>query len=218
MSNARPLTRQRIIEAAVAVADDAGLAGVSMRSVGRRLGVEAMSLYHHIGGKEQLLDELADWVFAHYRAPGPDAGWREGIRDRTNSVRETLTAHPWGLMLVDSRTAGGPGTYVHYDAMLGCLRRSGFSIEEAGHLYSVIDSYVYGFVLTEQKLPLAPGGLEDFVSELSTPLDGFPYMLEFATAKIAGGSYAYASEFDIGLELLLDAFEGRLSATAPTED
>ena len=210
MAKREPLTRARIVDAAAAVADEAGLEGVSMRSVGRKLGVEAMSLYHHIGSKDELLDELADWVFARYRSPAPDAGWRDGIRDRTVSVRETLTAHPWGLMLVDSRTSGGVGTYVHYEAMLGSLRRGGFSVEEAGHIYSVIDSYVYGFVLTEQKLPIKVGGLEDFVGDLGTPLEGFPYMMEFVAAKVAAGSYAYANEFDVGLDLLLDAFATRL--------
>lgn len=209
-----PLTRERIIAAAAAVADDAGLAGVSMRSVGRRLGVEAMSLYHHIAHKEQLLDGLADWVFTQFRAPAPDAGWRDGLRERAASIRAVLSAHPWGLMLVESRRAAGDATLAYHDAVLGNLRRGGFSIELAAHAFSLVDAYVYGFILTEQRLPFEAGeSVEGFTDELAIVADRYPYMAEMVGAMVAGRHYDYGDEFSVGLDMILDALEARLRAS-----
>jgi AcrR family transcriptional regulator len=207
-----PLSRERIVDAAAAVADESGLAGVSMRSVAKRLGVEAMSLYHHIDAKERLLDELADWVFSRIGPPSPDAPWRDGMRDRAHSAREVLSAHPWGLTLVESRRAAGPVLLEHHDAVLGCLRRGGFSVVLAAHAFSVLDAYVYGFVLTEQNLPFKPGErVEDFVAEVPMFDGRYPYMVEMVNEMIVGQDYAYGNEFDHGLELILDALAARLA-------
>lgn len=212
MAAREPLSRERIVDAAAAVADESGLAGVSMRSVGKRLGVEAMSLYHHIDAKERLLDELADWVFSRIGSPSPQASWRDGMRDRAHSAREVLSAHPWGLTLVESRRAAGPVLLEHHDAVLGCLRRGGFSVVLAAHAFSVLDSYVYGFVLTEQNLPFKPGErVEDFVAGLPIFDERYPYMVEMVNEMIVGQDYAYGNEFDHGLELILDALASRLA-------
>lgn len=212
MEGRTPLSRERIVDAAAEVADEHGLAGVSMRSVGKQLGVEAMSLYHHIAGKEQLLDELADWVFARIRLPAPQAGWRDGMSDRAHSARDVLSAHPWGLTLAESRRAAGPAVLEHHDAVLGCLRRNGFSVTLAAHAFSVIDAYVYGFVLTEQRLPFeADERVEDYVAELTLPADRFPYLMEMVGEFIVGRDYAYGDEFEHGLELILDGLAGRLA-------
>jgi AcrR family transcriptional regulator len=200
-----PLSRERIVDAAAAVADANGLAGVSMRTVGKQLGVEAMSLYHHISSKEQLLDELADWVFRRVELPEPEAGWREGMRARAGSARAVLGAHPWGLSLVESRRAAGPAVLTHHDAVLGCLRRDGFTVRTAAHAFSVIDAYVYGFVLTEQRLPFEPDErVEDYVAELALPAGEYPYLMEMAGEMIVGQDYAFGDEFEHGLELILD--------------
>ncbi len=213
MAPRTPLTRAGIVDAAAAVADAHGLDGVSMRSVGKQLGVEAMSLYHHIANKEQLLDELADWVFARIRMPSPDAGWRDGIADRAHSAREVLSAHPWGLALVDSRRNPGPELLAHHDALLGCFRRGGFSVRLAAHAYSVLDSYVYGFVHTEQSLPFqSDEAPEDFAAELALPAEQYPHMVEMMTEMVVGQPYAYGDEFEYGLELILDGLAGRLAA------
>ncbi len=103
------LTRDKVIDAAVAVADAGGLFAVSMRNVGRGLGVEAMSLYHHVADKSALLDAMVDWIFTRIELPDPDDGWREGMGRRADSARAVLTAHPWALGLVDSRRTPGPG-------------------------------------------------------------------------------------------------------------
>jgi AcrR family transcriptional regulator len=205
-----PLTRERIVDAAAAVADASGLDGVSMRNVGRALGVEAMSLYHHIAGKEQLLDELADWVFARIQLPPLDGEWRTAMSERAHSQREVLGAHPWGLALVESRRTPGPAVLAHHNAVIGCLRRNGFSIQLAAHAFSVLDAYVYGFVLTEQRLPFeADETVEDFAAGLALPAEQYPYMVEFVTELVIGRDYAYGDEFEHGLELVLDGLAAR---------
>lgn len=215
MATRPALTRARIIDAAAAVADDHGLTGVSMRNVGKQLGVEAMSLYHHIAGKEALLDELADWIFARIHLPTAERGWRDEMAARSRSAREVLTAHPWGLALVESRRTPGPAVLEHHDAVLGCLRGGGFSVLLAAHAFSVIDSYVYGFVLTEQRLPFEPDEtVEDFALELALPAAQYPHMVEMVTHVVMGRDYEYGDEFEHGLELILDALEGRLHAEA----
>ena len=211
MSARTPLTLPGIVDAAAAVADANGLEGLSMRSVGNQLGVEAMSLYHHVANKERLLDELADWVFAQIHLPTPAAGWREGMAARSRSAREVLSAHPWGLALVESRRNPGPTLLAHHNAVLGCFREGGFSVRLAAHAFSVLDSYVYGFVYTEQRLPFeADETAEEFATGLALAAEHYPYMVEMVTEMMVGQHYAYGDEFEHGLELILDALEGRL--------
>lgn len=211
---ARPaLSRELIVSAAVAVADRGGLAAVSMRNVGRELGVEAMSLYHHLRGKEDLLDALADWAFAQITLPDPELPWRVAISTRTSSARDVLRRHPWTLGLLESRRHPGPALLRHHDAVLGCLRRHGFSVALAAHAYSVIDAYVFGFVLTELNLPMEPGeSTEAFAAELGQLGDDYPHLVEMITEQVVGRDYAYADEFDYGLELILDGLAQRLRA------
>jgi AcrR family transcriptional regulator len=208
------LTHDRIVEAAARVADAGGLAQVSMRNVGRELGVEAMSLYHHVANKEALLDGLTSWIFAQVDLPEPDAPWRPAMAARAASARAVLSAHPWALGLVESRRSPGPPQLRYHDAVLGCLRGNGFSISLAVHAFSAIDSYVYGFVLTETNLPFdADEGAEGFVEEIGDLLDPaqYPHLVEVVTAQIAGG-FAYGDEFEFGLDLVLDSVERHLRA------
>ncbi len=212
MGHRVPLSRERIVDAAAAVADATGLAGVSMRAVGKQLAVEAMSLYHHIAGKEQLLDELGDWLFRRIEVPSVGTGWRDGMRERARSARAVFTAHPWGLTLAESRRVAGPALLDHHDAVLGCLRRDGFSVALAAHAFAVIDAYVYGFVLTEQRLPFeADERVEDFAAELALPAERYPYMVEMIGELVVGQEYAFGDEFEHGLELILDGLAARLS-------
>ncbi|MFT3900807.1 MAG: TetR/AcrR family transcriptional regulator C-terminal domain-containing protein [Gordonia sp. (in: high G+C Gram-positive bacteria)] len=210
MTRAR-LTRGKIVDAAVAVADAGGLAQVSMRNVGRELGVEAMSLYHHVKDKSALLDAMVDWIFTRVELPAPDDGWREGMVRRADSARVVLAAHPWALGLIESRRTPGPALLRHHDAVLGCLRRNGFSVELASHAFSAIDSYVYGFVLTELNLPFGESA-DDFVEEFTDalPMDDYPHLGELGAAIMAGG-YQYGDEYRYGLDLVLDSLADRLT-------
>ncbi|WP_374458321.1 TetR/AcrR family transcriptional regulator [Nocardioides sp.] len=205
-----PLSPERVIDAASRVADASGLTGVSMRSVGRELGVEAMSLYHHVASKDALLDGLADWVFTRIETPTPHGSWRAQMEARARSARTVLAAHPWGLGLVESRRSPGPATLRHHDAVLGCLRAAGFSVALAAHAFSVLDAYVYGFVLTEVNLPFQPGEpAEDFIEELRAVMAEHPHLAEMVAEQVVGRDYAYGDEFDYGLALILDGLEAR---------
>ncbi len=209
------LTTDLVIEAAVRVADAGGLAQVSMRNVGTELGVEAMSLYHHVANKEALVDELANWVFAQIELPTPGAKWRTALAARQASARATIAAHPWALGIMESRRNPGEALLLHHEAVLACLRTNGFSVTLAAHAYSVLDAYVYGFVLTELNLPFADGeSAEDFVDEIGhlLPVDQFPHMNEFIHEQVRGRDYSLGTEFDYGLELILDGLERRLRA------
>ena len=215
---ARPaLTRDRIVEAAVTVADRGGLGAVSMRSVGREVGAEAMSLYHHLRGKEELLDALADWAFTRIALPGAGEPWRAAMRERAASARAVLVAHPWALGLLESRRHPGPALLRHHDAVLGCLRGAGFPVVLASHAFSVLDAYVYGFVLTELNLPMEGGeDAEEFAAGLGLAVEDHPHLVEMMTEQVVGGGYSYAAEFDWGLDLVLDGLEDRLARSTGT--
>lgn len=201
------LDPQRIVAAAIEVADRDGLAAVSMRNVAKQLGVEAMSLYHHVAGKEALLDALVDRFFAEIELPPSGAPWRQAMAVRAHSARATLTRHPWALGLIESRTTPLPNLLRHHDAVLGNLRTNGFSVDMAAHAFSVIDAYVFGFVLTELNLPFEDGGADGFVGNLGDALasSSYPHLVELIDAKVVGRSYAYADEFEYGLQLILGA-------------
>lgn len=209
----QPLSTPRVVDAAARVADADGLAGVSMRTVGRELGVQAMSLYHHVAGKDALLDGLADWVFARFTTPGTGP-WRAEMEQRARTAREVLAAHPWGLGLIESRRSPGPATLRHHDAVLGCLRGAGFPVALAAHAFSVLDAYVYGFVLSEVNLPFEPGeSVEDFVDQIGVALTDHPHLAELVTEQVRGRDYSYGDEFEDGLALVLDGIEARLAAS-----
>ena len=153
-----PLTRQRVLHAAVALADRDGVGSLSMRKLAQELGVEAMSLYHHVANKDDILDGIVDVVFSEIDLPTNDIDWRAAMRQRAISARQALRRHPWATGLMESRSTPGPATLRHHDAVLGILRNAGFSIELAAHAFSVLDSYVYGFALQESSLPFQTPG------------------------------------------------------------
>ncbi|MCC6830530.1 MAG: TetR/AcrR family transcriptional regulator C-terminal domain-containing protein [Thermoleophilia bacterium] len=215
MAQRRPaLTRDRIIAAAVRVADRGGLTAVTMRGVGRELQVEAMSLYHHLPGKEALLDGLADAAFASIALPPAAEPWRTAMTARAASAREVLCRHPWALGLVESRRTPGPALLAHHEAVLACLRANGFGVALAVHAFSALDAYVYGFVLTELNLPFAPGeDAEAFAGGIAhlLPVDRYPRMNEMIAELVAGRGYDHGDEFGYGLEIILDGLERRLA-------
>ena len=204
------LTAERIVEAAAAVADRGGLAAVSMRSVAAELGVEAMSLYHHVASKEALLDALIDWVFAQIDVPG-DQPWRQAMIARAGSTREVLSRHPWALGMLESRRVPGDALLRHHDAVLGALLAGGFSMRMAMHAFSVLDAYVFGFVLTEVNLPFEPGGGAEleYAAEVESLFTAYPNMGRMAVEVLADGDYEFADEFRYGLDLILDALAAR---------
>jgi AcrR family transcriptional regulator len=217
MSAREPLSKPRIIEAAVRVADAGGFAAISMRNVGKELGVEAMSLYHHVENKDALLDALADTVFAQIELPQAQMSWREGMSLRAASLRNVLVSHPWALTLIDSRENPGPALLRHHDAVIGCLRRGGFSIELAAQAFSVIDAYVYGFALTERNLPFDPDTTDqavDFAAGVMPALSDYPHLTELVQHLTESGEYSFSSQFTEGLDIILDELGNRLRVEA----
>ncbi|WP_207632370.1 TetR/AcrR family transcriptional regulator [Occultella kanbiaonis] len=206
-SRRAPLTRERVIAAAMAVADEKGEAGATMRVIAASLGVEAMSLYNHVRGRDDLLTGMVDAVFAEIDLPDPGAAWRPAMRERALSARAVLRRHTWAVALMDSRSEPGPATLRHHDAVLGVLRSSGFSVAMATHAFSLIDSYVYGFVLQEQGLAATAEEVHDTASAImeALPTDAFPHLAEVAAAHVTQPGYDYAAEFEFGLDVILGA-------------
>ena len=213
--NRGTLSFELVIQAAVELADGDGLGAVSMRKVAERLGVEAMSLYHHVANKDQLLDGMVDLVFAEIELPDAQTPWREAMWARAHAARQALLRHRWAVGLLDSRPSPGLATVRHHDAVIGSLRRGGFSIAEAARAFSLLDSYIYGFVLQEQALPFSNAAELETVADsimASLPADEFPYLIEMMVEHALKPDYSYAEEFEGGLQLILDGLE-RLRAT-----
>jgi AcrR family transcriptional regulator len=203
-----PLSRDQVLRAAVELADEGGIGALSMRKLGQVLGVEAMSLYNHVAGKSDLLDGMIDVVFGEIGLPAEDAGWKPAMRQRAISTREVLARHRWAIGLMESRRSPGPATLRHHDAVLGCLRRAGFSVEMTAHAYSLLDSYIYGFALQEASLPFGtPEETTQVTREIAgqMPVGQYPHLAEMAAEHILRPGYRYGNEFETGLDLILDA-------------
>ncbi len=203
----RRLTRDRVVRAALEVADADGIGALTMRRLGQDLGVEAMSLYNHVANKEDLLDAMVDAVFDEIRLPVPGQDWRTAMTERARSARSVLHAHPWATVLMDSRLAPGPATLRHHDAVIGTLRTSGFPVDLAAHAISVIDSYLYGFALQEDALPFeGPDGVAEVAEAMlaALPEDQYPHLAALTRDHVLQPGYDYADEFDYGLQLILD--------------
>ena len=201
------LSPDRVLRAAVTRADQDGISSLSMRKLGEALGVEAMSLYNHVASKNDLLDGMIDIVFGEIDLPSGGGDWKAAMRQRAISARQVLRRHPWAIGLMESRTSPGPATLRHHDAVLGCLRRAGFSIELTAHAYALLDSYVYGFALQEASLPFGSGEEAAQVAhQISAQFASgqYPYLTEMATEHVLRPGYDFGDEFVIGLDLILD--------------
>jgi AcrR family transcriptional regulator len=203
------LSRERVLRAAMAVADEGGLEALTMRTIGQRLGVEAMSLYRHVRDKEDTLDGIVDLVFGEIDLPPTAADWKTAMRQRAVSAREALTGHSWAIGLMESRARPGPANMRHHEAVLGTLRTAGFSTLNAVRAYNVVNSYVYGFALQELTLPFRTSQQQSEVSELilrHIPAGEYPHLADVATELTESG-FIYAEEFEFGLDLILDGLE-----------
>jgi AcrR family transcriptional regulator len=213
------LSRERALQVAVALADAGGIRSLTMRNLAQQLGVKAMSLYHHVANKEEILDGIVDIVFSEIEMPAPADEWRPAMRVRAISARQVLRRHPWATPLMNSRATPGPATLHHLDAIIGTLRRGGFSVQLAAHALSVIDGYIYGFALQEAALPFDGS---DTVAEVAgqileqLPTDGYPYLTELTIEHVLQPGYDYGDEFEFGLDLILDGLT-TLAAKSPKQ-
>ena len=204
-----PLSRERVMRAAVALADSSGIESLSMRKLGQELGVEAMSLYNHVANKDDILDGIVDLVFGEIALPSGKGDWKPAMRKRAISAHEALLRHPWAPSLMQSRTRPGPATLRHHDSVLGSLRNAGFTLVMAAHAVSAIDGYVYGFALQQINLPLQSREQVAEVGEsILRQLAGeYPHLAEMITDHAMKPGYDYAKEFEFGLDLILDGLQ-----------
>jgi AcrR family transcriptional regulator len=205
-----PLSKERVLRAAVLLADEQGVAALTMRKLAETLGVEAMSLYYYVADKDEILDGMVDLVFGEIDLPPREADWKAAMRQRAISARDALTRHPWAIGVMESRANPGPATLRHHDAVIGNLRQAGFSIALAAHAFSVIDSYVYGFALQALNLPFQTfEELEQLAEAMlrQMPADQYPNLTEMIVDHALQPGYSYANEFEYGLDLILDGLE-----------
>ncbi len=218
-----PLSKERVLRTAVQLAARDGIEALSMRKLADELGAGAMSLYYYVPNKEELLDGMVDIVFGEIELPSTADDWKTALRRRAISTREVLNRHRWAVGLMESRATPGPASFALHDAVLGCLREGGFSIEMTIQAYSVQDAYIYGFALQEKTIPFddAEGGAAvateqarkfaaDAAEQQSAALaEAFPYLHEVVAGHVAKVGYDFEAAFLYGLDLILDALEQR---------
>jgi AcrR family transcriptional regulator len=211
-----PLSRERVLKAAVALADREGIDAVTMRRLADKLSAGAMSLYYHVPDKDALLDGMIDLVFGEIELPTTDLDWKAALRRRAISTRRTLLRHPWAIGRMEATKAPGPSDLRLHDAVLGCLLGAGFSAQSAVQAYSVQDAYIYGFALQERTLPV--GGRDEFarvakkrVRQVETKVEDaarlYPHLAQVVGGYIAKHGYSSEEAFEIGLDVILDGLE-----------
>ena len=212
-ANRPRLSRDRVLQGAVAVADAGGLASLTIRSLAAHLGVKPMSVYHHVANKDEILDGIVDIVFGEIELPTIGGEWHSEMRRRAASAREAMRRHPWAIGLVETRTSPGHATLRHHDAVIGTLREAGFSLKMTAHAFALIDAYVYGFALSEVTLPFngpdtVPEVAEHMMEQFS-PAD-YPHLVEFTVEHVMKPDYDYGEEFEYGLGVVLDGLAASL--------
>jgi len=216
-SSRLPLNRDRILAAAVEIADERGAGAVTMREVASRLGVEAMSLYNHVANKDDILDGMADLVAEQFDLPEDVDHWREAMRRRAVSAHEVFGRHPWAPMLFDSRESSGPARLHYFDWVLGKLMTAGFSVDGAARAFSLLDSYVYGFGIQQFNFSADSDVSTEEMAEAILayiPAETYPYLHRMASHAMQVG-YDADADFDFGLEIILDGLERILDESRP---
>ena len=202
-----PLSRERVLEAAIDLADRDGLGALTMRRLGDRLGVEAMSLYKHVADKEDLLDGLADRISSEFEVPSRDLEWREALRRSAISAHEVLRRHPWASTVLESRTNLGPARLRYVDGVIGVMAAAGFSMPVIGRAFMALDSHIYGFTLQEAAWTFDaddPAAAEAFGRNLSG--EDYPNILAM-TQAVGDDPELTRVDFTFGLDILLDGLE-----------
>ena len=217
-----PLTRERVLRAGVQLADARGLERLSMRTLGRALGVEAMSLYNHVENKDDLLDGMVDLVIAEVEAPPADTPWKTAMRRRAVSSRAAFARHPWAVRLVGTRASAGPARLQHFENTIGSLRRAGFAPGTAVHALSTLDGFVHGFGVHRLHVAEAGAAEDDLPDDAAMavalarwlPAGEYPYLNELIRDHVIPGGYDEDASFAFGLDLILDGLEARLADEA----
>ncbi len=205
-----PLSRDRVLRAALTLADKAGVDALSMRKIAQKLSVEAMSLYKHVASKDEVLVGLVDLVVSEIEVPPPGTPWKQAMRARALSARDALRRHPWAILLIQSMQPT-PVRLGHNDRVLGLMREQGFSLSLAYRAFLLLDSYIYGFTTQELNWQSEePGAVEGMRSQVLP--EAYPHFGEvFAhvskLVEALGAIPAYDVEFSFGLDLILDGLD-----------
>jgi AcrR family transcriptional regulator len=212
----KPLSRDRILRAAIRLADEGGIESVSMRRLGQVLRVEAMSLYKHVANKDDILDGIADLVTSELEVPSADADWRAAIRRSATSARQVLLRHPWAGGVIESRRTVGPARLRYLDAMIGTLSGAGFTMPMTLRAIMLLDSYTYGFALQELSWPIGPENAPEAAATFARGIspNDHPHLLALAemVRDVPGGA---AVDFAFGLDLILDGLERLRDGSCP---
>ena len=206
------LSRESVLREGMKLAERGGLRELTMRKLAQRLGVEAMSLYNHVANKDDLLDGMVEIVIGEIEAPVPGGEWKGELRKRAVSTREALNRHPWAIGEMEGRGTHGPNNLRLREAVIGCLRTAGFSVEMTVHAMSVQDAYIYGFAL--QQRDMSPETPEDFAAVAQQQMEAYeaaladlPHLREVVGGHVAAAGYDYEAEFRFGLDVILDRLE-----------
>lgn len=206
----RKLSRDLILTAALQLADDEGIEAVSMRRLGQALSVEAMSLYKHVSGKEDILDGIADLVMLEVPVPPRDLPWRAGLKHSAIATHEALLRHPWAGAVLESRRNPGPARLTYLDSVVSILRDAGFTLPDVARAFLAVDSHVYGFTLQVLALPFDLRDSPDEARAMASDTFGDTYPGLRAMAELAMTGPGVPIEFEFGLDLILDGLERRL--------
>jgi AcrR family transcriptional regulator len=203
------LTRQRVLEGAVDLADREGIEAVSMRRLGQELGIEAMSLYTHVRSKDDLLDGMVEVVMGQVSPVTGEDGWKADLRAAILNARAVLLRHPWTTDVIETRTAPGPTMLRQYDTVMGILRGGGFSLELTHHALHLLGSRLLGF--TRELFDDSPNPDPEVAAMIARQLGPtHPHVAEMALAATHEGGLGGCDtdvEFVFALEVILDGLE-----------
>ena len=205
-----PLSRDRVLHAAIGLADAHGIESLTMRRLAQELGVEAMTLYYYVRNKDDILSGIVDMVVGEFELAAPDGEWRATLKSMAISAYRVLLQHPWAASLVLSASGFSQARMRHMDSILGTLRGAGFSAEMTDHAYHALESHIMGFTLwvvgmnlgTDEELAARAG---DVLKEL--PRDELPHLVEHIEQHLKPRDPDDKGEFEFGLDLILDGLE-----------
>jgi AcrR family transcriptional regulator len=204
-----PLSRDRILQAALELADKGGIESLTMRKLGETLGFEAMSLYNHVDNKDDVLDGMLDLVLGESEPPSPTGDWDAAIRASASSVHEALRRHPWSCTLLMAPEHVRPARLRYMDLLLGRLREAGFSAETTYHAYHVLDGHIFGFSLWETSHDYTAEEASNLAAtfEQTITADAYPYLHEHAQQHFSEGPHREVRAFELGLDLIVDGLK-----------
>jgi AcrR family transcriptional regulator len=204
------LNRSKVLEAAIELADQIGIEALTIRNLANKLGVGAMTIYHHVPSRDAIVDGMVEIVFDKIEKPSADDDWKTAMRRRCISAREVLNQHKWAAPLMDSRMSPGPANLSHHDAVIGCMRKGGLSIQMTAHAYAILDSFVYGFAFEEAVLPSGGGeGITEVAEQIAAhfPSGEYPHLAELTFEHVLQPGYDFGDSFEFGLDLIIEGLE-----------